>query len=104
MKIKNILSKIIVLLSILFITIISSCKKDFLNVTNPNVFSESNFPQSVADLDIQLNDLYGRLRNGIYNPELFVFFGVSRDRSADQAYLGNQFTFASLLTIKPVSM
>lgn len=95
MKTKYIAKNIIALISILTLTIITSCKKDFLNVTDPNVFSESNFPRNVEDLNVQLNDLYGRLRNGIYNPDVFRFLGFSRDRSADQAYLAPEFTLAS---------
>jgi hypothetical protein len=46
-----------------------SCKKDYLNVTDPNVFSADNYPATVADINNELNDLYGRLRGGYYKAE-----------------------------------
>ena len=74
---------------------IVSCKKGFLDVTDPNVYSADNYPATVEDLNIELNDLYGRFRSGVYSPENFRFFGVSRDHSANQAYQDADFNAAT---------
>ena len=75
-----------------------SCKKGYLDVTNPNVYSADNYPATIADLEIELHDLYGRFRSGIYTPEQFRFLGVSRDHSADQAYQAPDFNAATQLS------
>ena len=77
---------------------IVSCKKGFLDVTDPNVYSADNYPASVEDLSIELNDLYGRVRSGMYSPEVFRFFSLSRDHSADQAYQDQRFNAATQLS------
>ena len=75
-----------------------SCKKGYLDVTNPNVYSADNYPATIDDLEIELHDLYGRFRSGVYNPDQFVFLGVSRDHSADQAYQRPDFNAATQLS------
>ncbi len=75
-----------------------SCKKGYLNVSNPNVYSADNYPATIADLEIELHDLYGRFRSGVYNPDQFRFLGVSRDHSADQAYQAPDFNSATQLS------
>ncbi|CAN5331994.1 RagB/SusD family nutrient uptake outer membrane protein [soil metagenome] len=77
---------------------IVSCKKGYLDVTDPNVYSADNYPASIDDLNIELNDLYGRFRSGIYSPELFRFFALSRDHSANQAYQAPDFNAATQLS------
>ena len=75
-----------------------SCKKGYLDVTNPNVYSADNYPGTIADLEIELHDLYGRFRSGVYDPGQFRFVGVSRDHSADQAYQAPDFNAATQLS------
>ena len=75
-----------------------SCKKGYLDVINPNVYSADNYPGTIADLEIELHDLYGRFRAGVYNPDQFRFLGVSRDHSADQAYQAPDFNAATQLS------
>jgi hypothetical protein len=75
-----------------------SCKKGYLDVTNPNVYSADNYPATIDDINIELNDLYGRFRSGIYTPENFRFFGVSRDHSANQSYAAPDFNAATQLS------
>ncbi len=72
----------------LVIMVVPSCKKNFLEVTDPNVLSPDNFPNNIGDLNIELNDLYGRLRGGFYETAtgLYPRFGISMDHSADQNY------------------
>ena len=77
---------------------IVSCKKGYLDVTDPNVYSADNYPATVEDLNIELNDLYGRFRSGIYSPQMFRFFGVSRDHTANQAYQAPDFNAATQLS------
>lgn len=74
-----------------------SCKKDYLNVTDPNVFSADNYPASVADIDKELNDLYGRLRGGYYKAEDFAYFALSRSHASDLNYSDPNFNAAGQL-------
>ncbi|MBC7507468.1 MAG: RagB/SusD family nutrient uptake outer membrane protein [Ferruginibacter sp.] len=95
----NVKNGLLILAMIIAVGIsIVSCKKGFLDVTDPNVYSADNYPATIEDLNIELNDLYGRLRSGIYSPELFRFFGVSRDHTADQAYQAPDFNAATQLS------
>jgi hypothetical protein len=98
MKINRKMGMLVVALSIVSAISVVSCKKGYLNVTNPNVYSADNYPASIADLDIELNDLYGRFRSGVYNPDYFRFFAISRDHSADQAYQRPDFNAATQLS------
>ena len=85
--------------AVAIVTVIStpSCKKDFLNVTDPNVYSADNYPATVADINKELNDLYGRIRGGYYTAEYYAFFSLSRDHSTDQNYSRNDFNAATKL-------
>jgi starch-binding outer membrane protein, SusD/RagB family len=74
-----------------------SCKKDYLNVTDPNVFSADNYPATVADINNELNDLYGRLRGGYYKAENFAYFALSRSHSSDLNYNDPNFNAAGQL-------
>ena len=85
-------------LSLALVIAFVSCKKGYLDVTNPNVYSADNYPGTIADLEIELHDLYGRFRSGIYDPGQFRFLGVSRDHSADQAYQAPDFNAATQLS------
>ena len=85
-------------LSLALVIAFVSCKKGYLDVTNPNVYSADNYPGTIADLEIELHDLYGRFRAGVYNPDQFRFLGVSRDHSADQAYQAPDFNAATQLS------
>ena len=68
-----------------------SCKESFLDVTNPTVLSTTSFPNTVADLDLMLIDLYGRLRNGYFNVEPFRRVGIMLSHESDQGYNGSEF-------------
>ncbi len=72
-----------------------SCKKGILDVTDPNVFSADNYPASIDDLNMGLNDIYGRFRAGYYDADWYRFFAISRDHSADQAYQDLSFNAAT---------
>lgn len=98
MKVKNRIATLLLSISAIIATTIVSCKKDFLNVTKPNVYSADNYPASVEDLDQSLNGLYGRFRSGIYSPENFRFFAICRDHSGDQAFQRPDFNSATQLS------
>ena len=85
--------------AVTIVTAISSlsCKKDFLNVTDPHVFSADNFPATVADINLELNDLYGRMRDGYYSAEMYAFMSLSRDHSTDLNYSRDDFNAAGKL-------
>jgi hypothetical protein len=68
-----------------------SCKESFLNVTDPTVISAGTFPNTVADMDLMLIDLYGRLRNTYYHTDSFRRIGILLSHDADQGYNGSEF-------------
>jgi starch-binding outer membrane protein, SusD/RagB family len=98
MKISKKIKLLLFVLSIAFVTMISSCKKGYLDVTNPNVYETDNYPASIDDLDKELYGLYGRLRGGFYRAENYRFLALCRDHSADVAYQQGDFTAAALLS------
>lgn len=98
MKIKIKIGIVILAVSSVIATTVVSCKKGYLNVSDPNVYTSDNFPNTIDDLNIELNDLYGRFRSGIYNPDIFRFFAISRDHSGDQAYQAPDFNAATQLS------
>jgi starch-binding outer membrane protein, SusD/RagB family len=98
MKIYKKTGLLIFMLGIAFVSTISSCKKGYLDVTNPNVYETDNYPASINDLNTELNGLYGRLRGGFYRAENYRFFALCRDHSADLAYQNGEFNAAGFLT------
>ena len=98
MRINRKTGMLVFALSLASVIAFVSCKKGYLDVTNPNVYSADNYPGTIADLEIELHDLYGRFRSGIYDPGQFRFLGVSRDHSADQAYQAPDFNAATQLS------
>lgn len=98
MRINRKTGMLVFTLSLASVIAFVSCKKGYLDVTNPNVYSADNYPRTIADLEIELHDLYGRFRAGVYNPDQFRFLGVSRDHSADQAYQAPDFNAATQLS------
>lgn len=76
-------AKTIGLLWLLMISFVS-CDKDFLDVSEPAAISPNVFPAKVEDLDLMLNDLYGRLRSGYFHSDQFAGFGVTLDHVAEQ--------------------
>ena len=95
-QIKKIGTFIFVLFIIFAITFFS-CKKGVLDVTDPNVFSADNYPATIDDLNMELNDVYGRFRAGFYDADWYRFVSLSRDHSADQAYTALDFDEAAQL-------
>lgn len=68
-----------------------SCSDDYLDVSDPEAISPAVFPSEVSDLDLMLIDVYGRLRNGIYNSDIFARVGIGPDHTADQGFNGANF-------------
>jgi hypothetical protein len=68
-----------------------SCKESFLDVSNPTVLSAASFPNTVADMDLMLIDLYGRLRNTYYHADSFRRIGILLSHDSDQGYNGSEF-------------
>ena len=51
---------------------LASCNGDqFLEVSDPNAISPDEFPTDIADFELMLVDLYGRLRYGYYFTDNF---------------------------------
>ena len=93
------IKKVLMLTAVTIFTALTivSCKKGYLDVTDPNVYSSDNYPATVGDIDKELNDLYGRFRGGYYTAEMYAFFSLSRDHSTDQNYSRNDFDAAAQL-------
>jgi starch-binding outer membrane protein, SusD/RagB family len=97
MKIDKKIKLLIFIAGIAFVTIISSCKKGYLDVRDPNVYSADNYPATIDDINTELYDLYGRLRAGFYDDDLYPFFASAREHSADIAYVRSDFTSSATL-------
>ena len=79
--------------------VVSCDEKKFLNVTDPNALSTATFPTKIADMDLSLIDLYGRLRWGYYSDQ-FRYIAILPDHTADLGYNGSGFNeFAELRTL-----
>ena len=76
------------LLIFIFILSTFSCNKDYLNVTEPSAISPDVFPSKTGDLDLMLNDMYGRLRSGFFHSDIFPAAGTTLDHVADQTSPG----------------
>ncbi len=68
-----------------------SCKRSYLDVTEPSAISPASFPTKVDDLNLMLIDVYGRLRNAYFNTDIFTKAGIGLDHTADQGYNGAGF-------------
>jgi len=95
MKIIKKIGAVIFVICTLFTITFFSCKKGVLDVTDPNVFSADNYPATIDDLNMELNDVYGRFRAGYYDADWYRFFALSRDHSADQAFKAIDFDAAT---------
>lgn len=80
--------------------VVSCDEKKFLNVTDPNALSTATFPNRLADMDLALIDLYGRLRQGYYSDQ-FRYAGILPDHTADLGYNGSAFNEWAELRILP---
>ncbi len=83
------------LLIVLFVSSTFSCGDGFLDTSNPDKLNTDNFPTSVDDIELLVNDVYGRLRSGFLDsdPQAKIGYGVSH--YADQAYSDNNFDAGS---------
>ncbi|MEJ7644882.1 MAG: RagB/SusD family nutrient uptake outer membrane protein [Chryseolinea sp.] len=94
---KSIKSKILLKLTLVVFISLSvavSCSEDeFLDVPRTDQLSPDNFPNKPEDLDLMLIDLYGRLRNTLFNGDRYARFGTLMSHEADQAYIGAEFNF-----------
>lgn len=79
--------------------ILISCGEDFLDVTDPTVLSEKVFPETVADLDPMVVDVYGRLQEGFFSA--YIRNVVLLEHSADHGYNGAEFNECALNTLNP---
>lgn len=79
--------------------LLPACTEDFLDVENPAVLPLTTYPKSVDDLELILNDLYGRLKDGSYsaiNRSLILI-----DHSDDHGYNGAEFNEFALNNLNP---
>ena len=85
-KIKNYITVLLLLVGLMFP---SSCGKDFLNVVDPTVLDEANYPVNTADYERLMNDLYGRLREGFYSQYIRSILLIGKE--IDTGYSGADF-------------
>jgi hypothetical protein len=91
-------------LTLLFSTgIIISCNEEFLKTANTDALSGGNFPTRIEDIDLLVNEMYGRLRNGFFDayPQARVGYGATH--YADQAYSDNNFDAGAQVNFNPNS-
>lgn len=68
-----------------------SCRRNYLDVTEPSAISPDVFPSRVEDFDLMLIDVYGRLRSSFFNADIFNKAAIGLDHTADQGYNGAGF-------------
>ncbi len=83
--------KIVFSIALFLTVVIISCRKSYLDVTEPTAISPDVFPAKVEDLDLMLIDVYGRLRASYYNSGIFNKAGIGLDHATDQGYNGAGF-------------
>jgi len=67
----------------------SSCSNDFLDVADPTVLDTKIYPSSMAHFELMINDIYGRLREGMYSQNFRTFALISKNN--DTGYNGAGF-------------
>ncbi len=87
---KKFFIKLAVIVAVSF-SLVTSCKREYLEVTEPAAISPNVFPSKVEDLDLMLIDVYGRLRSSYFNSDIFDKAGIGLDHTADQGYNGAGF-------------
>ena len=73
-----------------------SCGDDYLDVVDPNVLDLTVYPAEMADFELLMNDLYGRLRVGFYNSENGYKVTLLLAHDIDCGYTGSNFWEYSL--------
>ena len=79
----------------------SSCSKDFLDVVDPNVLDEAVYPAGMADFELLMNSLYGRLRVGFYNSENGYKVPLLLGKEIDNGYSGSNFNEYAINDLNP---
>jgi len=97
-KIKKYITALFLTVALMFP---SSCSKDYLDVVDPNVLDEAVFPAKMADFEMLMNDLYGRLRVGFYNSENGYKIPMLMSHDIDCGYTGSNFFEYSLVQLNP---
>ncbi|MBV6647354.1 MAG: RagB/SusD family nutrient uptake outer membrane protein, partial [Cyclobacteriaceae bacterium] len=95
------LTKAFILPMVLGSIVIAACTDDFLDTTNSETLSSGNFPTRIEDVDLLVNDIYGRLRNGFFDayPQSRIGYGASH--YADQAFSDNNFDAGAQINFDP---
>jgi hypothetical protein len=86
-------------LALTSLLMLPGCKKDFLDVVDPTVLPTSSYPANPADLELILNDLYGRLKDGTYSAIIRSI--VLIEHSNDHGYNGAEFNEFALNKLNP---
>jgi starch-binding outer membrane protein, SusD/RagB family len=80
--------------------VVSCNEEKYLNVSDPGALSSSTFPVKLADMDLSLIDLYGRLRFGFYSDQ-FRYIAILPDHTADMGYNGSGFNEYAEIRLQP---
>ncbi len=86
-------------LLLIILLVFTACDKEFLNVVDPNVLSTMAYPNTVEDMELILNDLYGRLRDGYYSALIRSIVLIGHDQ--DHGYNGAEFNQFALNQLNP---
>lgn len=81
----------LITIAVITIVVALSCRRDYLEVTEPSAISPDVFPSKIEDLDLMLIDVYGRLRSSFFNSGYFNKVGIGLDHTTDQGYNGAGF-------------
>ncbi len=89
-KVKTIqMDKYIKILTFALLCLMTSCKEDFVDVTNPNTLSPENFPTTMPHLDLMLHSVYATQHTyGMYKHALLTKGLYMWDHTANLQWLG----------------
>ncbi len=83
------MDKYIKIIAFALLSLMISCKEDFVEVTNPNTLSPENFPTTMSHLDLMLHTVYASQHNyGMYKHALLTKGLYMWDHTANLQWLG----------------
>lgn len=83
------------------LAVVWSCSDDFLDTENTDVLATDNFPARVEDIDLMVNDVYGRIRFGFFDGYPHAIVGVGASHYGDQAFSDDRFDQGSRANFNP---
>lgn len=87
--------------AVMLAMIIAACSDDFLDTSDSETLSSGTFPARLADVELLVNDVYGRLRNGSLEAYQQARVGYSAAHYADLAFNDNNFKAGATIEFSP---